>query len=418
MRVAELFSRNPIDQHLLRPHGTCRPCLRRHIEWARRIRGRKHRRRVPHVLCITQHRTQIGHILRECVIDLHLNRREIDRMPRRAVLLPHEKGQRAAAVVRVIETAQRRIHIDGHRMGKRRRRPRRLPVDARAEMVKAERRGECVLHGITAHHNAPQGKAILIGADKVLVPHRGRTERRHNELVGGDAEIRKTCRRKNGRCTAETVPREIELFRGMRAQIGSEALSCRLSLRRIRKECRLTVVEEPAVNQRHPAPLFLWRIAHREELRRRVPAERRSFHPQIRPYITAALRPGKSDEMQLCPIGITTHHVKETSNRSAVPHGLSANDLPSRHHQPRTQELRELPAVGRLGRRRLDKEERGEIRGGGEGTQRKAKHAEENHELQYLHQHTSHTIYLSLLYLFSLKFHKKKRTCHTHLRLI
>ena len=339
-------------------------------------------------------------------------------MPRCAVLLPHEKGQRAAAAVRVIETAQRCIHIDGHRMRKCRRRPRRLPVNALAEVVKAERRGERVLHGITAHHNAPQGKAILIGADKVLVPHRRRPERRHNELVGGDAEIRKPCRRKNGRCTAETVPREIELFRGMRAQIGSEALSCRLSLRRIRKECRLTVVEEPAVNQRHPAPLFLWRVAHRKELRRRVPAECRTFHPQIRPYIAAALRPGKSDEMQLCPIGITAHHVKETSNRSAVPHGLSANDLPSRRRQPRTQELRELPAVGRLGRRRLDKEQRREIRGGGKGTQRKGKHAEENHEMQYLHQRTSHTIYLSLLYLFSLKFHKKNRTCHTHLRLI
>ena len=122
--------------------------------------------------------------------------------------------------------------------------------------------------------------------------------------------------------------------------------------------------------------------------------------------------------MQLCPIGITAHHVKETSNRSAVPHGLSADDLPSRRRQPRTQELRELPAVGRLGRRRLDKEQRREIRGGGEGTQRKGKHAEENHEMQYLHQRTSHTIYLSLLYLFSLKFHKKNRTCHTHLRLI
>ena len=111
--------------------------------------------------------------------------------------------------------------------------------------------------------------------------------------------------------------------------------------------------------------------------------------------------------MQLCPIGITAHHVKETSNRSAVPHGLSADDLPSRGRQPRTQELRELPAVGRLGRRRLDKEQRREIRCGGEGTQRKGKHAEENHEMQYLHQRTSHTIYLSLLYLFSLRFHKK-----------
>ena len=161
------------------------------------------------------------------------------------------------------------------------------------------------------------------------------------------------------------------------------------------------------MNQRHSAALCLRRIAHREELRRRVPAERRAFHPQIRPYITAAFRPGKSNEMQLRPIGITAHHVKETSDRSAVPHGLSADDLPSRRHEPRTQELRELPAIGRLGRRRLDKEESRKIRGGGEGTQRKGKHAEENHEMQYLHQRTSHTIYLSLLYLIPLRFHKK-----------
>ena len=60
-------------------------------------------------------------------------------MPCRAVLPPHEKGQRAAAVVRVIETAQRRIHIDGHRMRKCRCRPRRLPVDALAEVLKAKR---------------------------------------------------------------------------------------------------------------------------------------------------------------------------------------------------------------------------------------------------------------------------------------
>ena len=60
-------------------------------------------------------------------------------MPCRAVLLPHEKGQCAAAVMRIVEAAQCCIHIDGHRMRKCRCRPRRLPVDALAEVLKAKR---------------------------------------------------------------------------------------------------------------------------------------------------------------------------------------------------------------------------------------------------------------------------------------
>ena len=107
--------------------------------------------------------------------------------------------------------------------------------------------------------------------------------------------------------------------------------------------------------------------------------------------------------MELCSIGITAYHMKETSDRSAMSHGLRTDNLPSRRREACTQKLRESPAVCRLGCRRLDKEQRGEIRSGGEGAQRKRKRAEQNHKPQYLHHHTSHTIYLSLLYLFSSK---------------
>ena len=162
----------------------------------------------------------------------------------------------------------------------------------------------------------------------------------------------------------------------MRAQVGSKVLPCRLPIHCIRKERRLTVVEKAAVNQRHPAALRLRRITHGEKLRRRVPAERRAFHSQIRPDVTAALCPGKGNEMELCSIGITAYHMKETSDRSAMSHGLRTDNLPSRRREACTQKLRESPAVCRLGCRRLDKEQRGEIRSGGEGAQRKRKRAE------------------------------------------
>ena len=94
--------------------------------------------------------------------------------------------------------------------------------------------------------------------------------------------------------------------------------------------------------------------------------------------------------MRLYPILIRPDHMEEPSDRPLVPLRLVGFDLPSRRHETRAQQLRQLPRIRGLRCRRTHEVERRQItRCSGKSTQRRQKDAEKEQKTSEHHRRTS-----------------------------
>ena len=366
---------------------------------------REHDGCIAHMQSIAQNRLHIGRIFCQGIIERRLDRRHIDRAPLGTVRLSHEEEERTVASIRIIELANRRIHIDRHRMRERCNTPRRRPRDPLTELTKAQRRSQEIFHRIAAHHHAIQRKFPLIGAHKCRIPYRRRTERRYNQLLRRHPHIRKPRRSEDRSRSAETVPCEIEFCSGMSTQIFRNRLTGRtvpIGGQSICKQRCLAVVQETAVHQRHILALRSRLIPHLQKLTRTAPAEHRPPEAQIRPHIAPALRAREGDEMNIRPVRCRPHHMEEPPDRPAVSRRLISFDPPARRCEPRTHKLRQLARIRSLRRRRAHEKQRREIRRSRNHMQGRKKNAEKQENPPDMHHRISFSKIFSLLYPFSL----------------